>query len=154
MWSSFFNFSITISPTTGLGISDLPIRISSASISSTIFSILPVGRGRFSQALRIPVISFSRLKSSRRLSFLIMTILLVCTLSYVVNLKPQPRHSRRRRTSSFTSRESVTLVSLKLHWGHFMEKPQPLYILWGLNNIAQHIGIVNGFRGYFLGVGL
>ena len=94
--------------------------LSSASISSTMYSISSSGTGRLAHALANPVRSLARSKASRVPSRLITISRKGSRRSYVVNRFPHERHSRRRRMASFPSerRLSITLVSWKSQYGH------------------------------------
>ena len=80
--------------------------------------------GLFSQATRIPLMSFSRSKGSRLPSFFMTMSGTRSTYSYVVKRRLHFRHSRRRLTLEpfFDPRESITLSFLLPQYGHRMYK--------------------------------
>src|SRR3989344_6715865 len=115
---------MTSSPINRLGISVLLIVFSFASISFTELSTSSFVIGLVSQALCIPRNSFWRSNLSRFPSFLTTIKLTVSTLSKVVNLFLQLRHSRLLLVMSPESLLSVTLVSRAPQYVHFIELSQ------------------------------
>ena len=113
-------------------ISDLPDLINSDSISSTDFSSLPVGKGRFAHALITLANNLADVNSSLRSSLLTICMTLFCTFSYVVNLASQPMHSLLLRVPSFESRESITFDSVLLQLGQYMRNPVK-FVFYRLN---------------------
>src|SRR5579863_419094 len=124
---------MSFSPTKADGTSLSPRAKSSRSRSAATASMRLSEIGRFSHALRRPARIFSRLYCSRRPSFFTTKRRGASIRSYVVKrcLQRGSRHSRRRRTTVSSSRESTTRVSLLRQVGQVSGKSlHPRHILW------------------------